>query len=231
MSHSHPVPPDGLNASATETLAPDGRLTAGKSYEIPAREGRALRLNAGEVLRICNHLGQQVGDFWAFHADDMTEFLSMEHMRPGLRRLVPRPGDALVTNRRRPLLTLLEDSSPGVHDTLIASCDMERYRMLGFSGAYHDNCTDNLRMAVAALGLDLPQVPCPFNLWMNTPPRPDGSIEWLAPVSRPGDFIRVRAEADAVIVLSCCPMDLSPINGEGRAPGSLLVMIENEPRD
>jgi len=126
---------------------------------------------------------------------------------------VPRPGDALVTNRRRPLLTLLEDGSPGVHDTLIAACDVHRYRGLGHEG-HHDNCTDNLRLALAALGLAPGEVPCPLNLWMNTPADARGDIRWLPPVARPGDRVVLRAEIDAVVVVSCCPMDLLPINGE-----------------
>lgn len=174
------------------------------------------------MARIINHLGQQVGDFWAFRDGDTAELLSMEHMRPTLARLTPRPGDGLISNRRRPLLELIEDSSPGVHDTLIASCDRNRYAMLGHQG-YHDNCSDNLRMAMAALGEELP---CPFNIWMNTPPRPDGGIDWLEPLTKPGDFLRIRAVEDSILVLSCCPMDLLPINGAGNLPTALQVMIE-----
>src|SRR5690606_29697861 len=73
----------------------------------------------------------------------------------------------------------------------------------------------------------LTEIPCPFNLWMNTPPRSDGSIAWLAPESRPGDFIRLQAEEDAILVLYCCPMDLSPINGDAKNPTSPQVHIED----
>jgi|GEM_PF-3750724 len=67
----------------------------------------------------------------------------------------PRPGDVLVTNLRRPILRLLEDSSPGVHDTLIPSCDSERYRQLGASG--HGSCTDNFRDSLRAIGVEPPR--------------------------------------------------------------------------
>ena len=46
----------------------------------------------------------------------------MEHC--ALPRRSSPAGDALVTNRRRPILTLVEDTSPGLHDTLIAACDL-----------------------------------------------------------------------------------------------------------
>ena len=47
----------------------------------------------------------------------------MEHIRTSISRLVPKVGDVLVTNHRRPILALIEDTSPGIHDTLIAACD------------------------------------------------------------------------------------------------------------
>ena len=101
---------------------------------IPARGGKAKRLSAGQSIRIINTHGHQVVDTWAFNAGNLQEFLSMEHMRAALDRICPRPGDVLVTNHRRPILTFLEDTSPGVHDTLIAACDIHRYRGLGVTG-------------------------------------------------------------------------------------------------
>ena len=107
--------PDGENPSAHQTLAEDGRLSPNSTYTIPARQGRAMRVKKRELLSVINRDGSQIGDFWAFAEGDFNEYLSMEHLRPTLRRISPRPGDALVTNRRRPILTLVEDSSPGVH--------------------------------------------------------------------------------------------------------------------
>jgi uncharacterized protein len=74
--------------------------------EIPARRGKATRLAAGQSVRIVNTYGQQVVDTWAFNAADMKEFMSMEHARIFINRIIPKPGDPLVTNHRRPVLTL-----------------------------------------------------------------------------------------------------------------------------
>ena len=57
--------------------------------------------------------------------------MSNEHTRAHSLHLCPRPGDSCVTNQRRPILTLVEDTSGGVHDTLIAACDRYRYAVLG----------------------------------------------------------------------------------------------------
>ena len=82
----------------------------GDINKIPARRGRAVRLGKGQSIKIINTHGQQVVDTWCFSAEDLTEFMSMEHMRPTIGRLWPRQGDGLQTNRRRPFLYLVEDT-------------------------------------------------------------------------------------------------------------------------
>src|ERR1700693_4594068 len=136
--------------------------------EIPARRGKATRLTRGQSVRVINTTGQQVVDTWAFRADDLAEFMSMEHSRVAIGRIIPGLGDTLVTNRRRPILTLTADTSGGIHDTLFAACDRWRYEQLGGVG-YHDNCTDNLAAALKELGLVPPETPAPLNLFMNIP--------------------------------------------------------------
>lgn len=184
---------------------------------LPARSGRAIPLSAGEALRVVNTHGTQVVDAWAFNAADLGEFLSMPHLRASLDGIFPPVGAALVTNHRRPILMLEEDSSPGVHDTLIAACDRFRYEHLGCAPG-HASCTDNLYAALAAIGLTPPTCPSPLNLWMNIPVGPDGAIAWRAPVSKPGDHVLLRAVMDCVVVLSACPQDMLPINGADQIP-------------
>ena len=179
--------------------------------QVPARKGRAVALKAGQSIRIVNTHGHQVVDTWAFNAHDLNEFLSMEHMRAAIDRIRPKPGDKLVTNKRRPILTLVEDTSSGVHDTFIAACDIYRYQGLGVT-EYHDNCADNLRAGLADLGLTPPEVPSPLNLWMNIPIKGDGTIGWEEPVSKPGDYVVFKAEMDCIVAMSACPQDIVCIN-------------------
>ena len=110
---------------------------------IPARRGKAAQLKQGQAIKIINTHGNQVVDTWAFNAGDLREYMGMEHCRAFWERLYPEVGDKMITNRRRPILVLEEDLSPGRHDTLIAPCDNERYGLLGCTD-YHDNCRDNL---------------------------------------------------------------------------------------
>jgi len=181
---------------------------------LPARTGIAMRLATGDRLRIVNTYGAQVVDLWAMTADDVLESMSMPHSRNPWFRLSPRPGDVFVTNLRRPILRLLEDSSPGVHDTLIPSCDSERYRQLGAPD--HESCTDNFHRALAALGVEPPRaVPTAVNLWMNVMFQSNGTFSIAAPVSKAGDHVLVEAEMDCIVVLSACPHDLPPVQLNG----------------
>jgi uncharacterized protein YcgI (DUF1989 family) len=184
---------------------------------IPARRGKAAFIARGQSVKVINTHGTQVVDTWAFSRSDLGEFMSMEHSRSTLRHLMPRVGDALLTNRRRPILTLTEDTAGGVHDTLMAACDRYRYEELGHHG-YHDNCTDNLTAGLAALGLTPPETPSPLNLFMNIPWTGSGDLSFEPPVSPPGTFVVLRAEMDLVIAFSACPQDILIINGIGRAP-------------
>jgi uncharacterized protein YcgI (DUF1989 family) len=214
----------GANPTATSPISPDGTPELGRRYTVPARQGRAVRLAQGQAIAVLNPHGTQVCDLWAFNAANLAEYLSWEHARGALDRIVPRVGDALLTNRRRPILTLTEDTSPGVHDTLIAACDLFRYLNLGVRD-YHDNCADNLRMALTAIGLTPLEVPQPFNVWMNIPVGPDGVIDWLPPVSKPGDRLTLRAAMDCIVVMSACPQDMIPINGRDMRPVELAFEV------
>ena len=178
---------------------------------------RGVRRRQARPIEVINPSGTQVVDLWALCPPDLTERLSMEHTRVAIGRLVPQVGDTLVSSVRRPMLTMVADTSPGVHDTLMASCDTERYRLLGQAG-YHDNCQDNFAAALAEEGLAAPSVPAPFNLFMNVRWFPDGTLRYEAPVSGPGDLVRLRAETDLIVVMSACPQDLIPVNGQDQVP-------------
>ena len=186
-------------------------------HTIPARRGRAARLSKGQSIKIINTHGQQVVDTWAFSTEDPREFMSMEHLRATLTRIFPHAGDNLVTNRRRPILYFAEDTSPGIHDTLLAACDDYRYGLLDCT-EYHDNCTDNLFAAMRNIGLSPPECPSPLNMWMNIPVVAGDNTEWGVPASKPGDYVVLRAEMDCVVAMSCCPQDILPVNGAACEP-------------
>ncbi len=180
---------------------------------VPARRGKAVRLNKGQALKIVNTHGTQVIDFWAFVSSSMNEYMGMEQCRATWTRLFPVEGDKMYTNQRRPILTLEKDTSPGRHDTLMAPCDNPRYGLLGCT-EYHDNCRDNLHAALFELGLYIPYTPASLNLFMNIPWRQDGALSFDPALSKPGDYVIFRAELDCVCAMSSCPQDILAINSQ-----------------
>jgi uncharacterized protein YcgI (DUF1989 family) len=187
--------------------------------EIPPCEGRAVRLDAARSLRVVDVAGGQVADLFAFSAGDLAEYLSASHTRAELFRLFPRIGESFVSNRRRPLLVLEADTSPGVHDMLFAACDEERYASLGAPGG-HASCASNLQTALANIGLGPVEVPQPVNLFENIPALADGTLDWRETSTSAGDYVQLRAERDLIVVVSACPYDLVP---GGHRPGPLAV--------
>ena len=185
---------------------PDTRIT------VPARKAKAAFVRRRQKVRVINTHGTQVVDCWALNAEDMREYMSMEHCRVDLERYKPKTGDTMVTNKRRPILKILEDTREGAHDTLLAACDRYRYEKLGCK-EYHRNCTDNFWEAMVDLNLKPIELPSPFNLWQNTPVEADGTIRPNPPESRKGDYIEMRAEMNLVICLSACPQDITSICG------------------
>lgn len=166
------------------------------------------------------------------------EFLSLPHSRASTQHMVPKVNDLFVSNLREPMLTLVEDTSSGAHDTQMAACDPARYRQLGVEHwEEHGSCAENLVLALKELneraglkgakgvGADVTinNVPAPLNLFMNVPWTDDGNISFKAPKTKSGDYVRLRAERDIVIVMSSCPQDVTDINNKKIQDAHFLV--------
>ncbi|WP_345360128.1 urea carboxylase-associated family protein [Actinoallomurus liliacearum] len=188
---------------------------------VPARDARAVRLAAGDRVRVVDLEGRQVGDVFCFAAEDPSEALSAAHTRTQLGRLFPALWESFVTDRRRPILTLVDDTSPGVHDMLIAACDPARYQALGVEGR-HASCAENLHRALGEVGLRTAVVPQPVNVFMRISIEEDGGLTWLPALSLPGDSVTFEAAMDCVLVVSACPQDVVGING-GNEPTALAL--------
>ncbi|KAF2665386.1 hypothetical protein BT63DRAFT_63543 [Microthyrium microscopicum] len=195
-------------------------MSVPRQETIPARHGSAVRLVAQQSLKIHNSHGNQVVDTWAFTVEGpesgtFSSYMSMSQTRSAIRKLCPEVNDTLVTNLCHPILTMVEDTANGTHDTLFPACNPQRYAHLG---APHRSCAENCREASAAAGIILAegQVPDPFNLFMNVEVdwKADFGIQLREPLSRPGSHVTLRAEVDCVVVMSACPNDITMVNGK-----------------
>jgi uncharacterized protein len=183
---------------------------AHRTVLVAAQSGHAVRVGAGELVRVVDVDGHQVGDMWAIDEAGPGLWLSTGHTRDRCERLFPAVGGQFCDQRGEPILRLAADTSPGPHDMLFPPCDRWLYESRGLAG--HPNCRDNFLAAVASAGISLPVVPAPVNLFQNSGPQPDGRLLVGTAASRPGDAISFRAERDLIFVLTACSVDYPPLN-------------------
>ena len=185
------------------------------------------------------------------------EYLSLPHTRASSYKLVPEVDDTLLTNLRNPIITFVEDTTPGAHDTLTAACDANLYAALGVDKpAEHGSCAENLVLALKelnenaglkgakAVGADISVniAPTPLHLFMVTPVSLSSDAKSTEsgakgaklaveePKGKKRGFVRFRAERDVVVVFSACPMDVGPQNG-GRCMAANFMVEDAEADD
>jgi len=136
-------------------------------------------------------------------------------------RIDLRIGDKIYSDRDRPMLTLTQDTC-GRHDLMWQPCSGWVYK--NRFGADQKGCTELLAEALAAFGYPQLDPVDPFNVFMNTKVHPDGRMEILESISKPGDYVELTAEMNCLCVLSTCPNEYAPTNGYRVTP--LRVTIE-----
>src|SRR5258708_12535928 len=146
-----------------------------ETLRVPGGDGGALLVREGQCVRVIDVAGGQVGDLMALAAGDPGEYASASHTRVAIAKVFPGPGDVVLTNRRRPILFVIEDTSPGRHDMLYAACDPTRYQSLG-APASHSSCVGNLEEALRSKGAHLTTFPQPLNIFMELRPSADGTL-------------------------------------------------------
>ncbi len=123
--------PDGSNDSLKSAISADGAPALEQSYRVPARCGVAVKVPEVQTIEVQNNHGSQVCDLWASCQPGLDEFLSMAHTRTTLSSVFLKVGDKIVSNVRRAMFEITEDTSMGVHDTFLSCCDINGYKILG----------------------------------------------------------------------------------------------------
>ena len=205
---------------------PDNQIIGARRQTVPGSYGRSIDVDKGQYVTVRDIEGGQCGDFWAIDANDFDHFLSPPHTWIHLGRIQPRVGVELVTNRREPVLTIVDDDV-GWHDMLAPACDPPRYeRYYGLKG--HRSCHDNFLEAMGKRNWGKRPVPQPFNLFMNTFVEADGTLLIRDPISQRGDKITMIAMMPLIVVVSACPMDLNPVGGQGITDLEIIVADTEE---
>jgi len=96
---------------------------ADRAVTVAPQSGQAISVGRGELVRVIDVDGHQVGDMWVIDAADTGRWLSASHTRDRCERLFPAVGEQFRDQYGEPILQLATDTSPGVHDMLFPPCD------------------------------------------------------------------------------------------------------------
>ena len=183
-------------------------------YHLKPQTGIAFELKEGQILRVIDPEGEQVSDIAAFASGgpgkaDVSEWLSSGRTIDYNNTIYQTTGHILYSNRSNPMFTILEDRV-GKHDFLLTPCSPETFEMLyeGHKG-YHPSCLENLTKNLERFGVKGDNIPTTFNVFMNVEVSPSGTIGIGPPISRPGDFLDLRAESDLVVGVTACSAEKS----------------------
>jgi uncharacterized protein YcgI (DUF1989 family) len=199
-------------------------MTIKESIVIPPYSARSVKVMAGELLKITDVEGKQVGDFICYNADDLKEHVSPVHMRSSLSSIRLKIGDFLYTNRRDHMMQFVEDTV-GKHDFFFPACDYYRYKV-DFGVENHPNCHDNLCKALERFDIFTDDIPDPINWFMNNHMDENGDYIIEDPLSKPGDYVMLKAIKNCIVALSTCSQDFVPVNGMKVTPLKMEVICE-----
>ena len=181
-------------------------------------------VRAGHVLRIVDLDGRQGVDFLCYNAADPSERYHAPNTlkKSGTLRLTT--GHALYSDRARPLFTIVADSC-GHHDTIAGCCSAPSNAMLyGVEGV--PGCRENFLAALAGHGLGWKDVVPNVNFFCAVPVGEGGRLAektFLDGPSKAGDHVDLRAEMDALAVVSNCPQVNNPAAGGRPTPIRIRV--------
>jgi urea carboxylase-associated protein 1 len=188
---------------------------------IPAGEPWARVLKQGQTLRIIDLEGRQAVDFLCYNAKNPEERYNAADTMKYAKTIFLTLGHGIYSDAGRRLLTIVEDTC-GRHDTIGGCCSAESNE-LRYGVKDTPSCRANFLRALAAFGLGKKDVVANLNFFMNVPVEPDGAMAIVDGVSKPGDYVDLRAEMDVLAVISNCPQTRNPCNGFNPTPIRLIV--------
>jgi uncharacterized protein len=184
-----------------------------------AHWGRVLQ--QGQTLRIVDLEGKQAVDFLCYNAEDPSERYNAADTMKYAGTIFLTTGHGIYSDMGRRLFTIVEDTC-GRHDTIGGCCSAES-NQLRYGVKDTPSCRQNFLRALATFGLGKKDIVANLNWFMNVPVGTDGAMGIVDGLSKPGDYVELRAETDVLAVLSNCPQTRNPCNGFNPSPIRVVV--------
>jgi urea carboxylase-associated protein 1 len=211
--------------SASLAQPASSELAASLLADVPAGDGFAHELAAGESLRIVDLHGNQAVDTLFFDAHDYANRYSAVDTLREQGSVYLGLGSRLLALDGLPLLTIVGDTC-GRHDTLGGACSQESNVVRYGEHTRHMHACRNTFLAQARAwgrGLEKRDLTANVNFFMNVPLTPGGGLAFADGVSGAGKYVELRAARDTLVLISNCPQLNNPCNAFDPTPVRLLL--------
>jgi urea carboxylase-associated protein 1 len=188
---------------------------------VPPGEYWVRVLQRGQMLRIVDLEGRQAVDFLCYNAADPEERYNAADTMKYAKTIFLTRGHGIYSNLGRRLFTIVEDTC-GRHDTIGGCCSAESNEFR-YGVKNTPSCRANFLRALAGFGLGAKDIVANLNFFMNVPVASDGTMGIVDGLSKPGDYVDLRAEMDVLTAISNCPQVHNPCNGFNPTPIRLIV--------
>lgn len=207
--------------AASQNLA--GRIV--RDDIVPPGKPWSGTVKRGERLRIVDLEGRQGVDFLCYNADDTAERYHAPNTLKAAKTLRLTAGHRLYSDLARPIFRIVADTCRGEHDTIGGCCSAPSNAML-YGVKDCPGCRENFLAALAGHGLGRRDLVPNVNFFCNLPVGPAGRLAertFEPGSSKPGDYVELEAEMDALAVVSNCPQTNNPCNAGRPTPIRIVV--------
>lgn len=177
----------------------------------------------GQTLRIIDLKGCQAVDTLFYNANDHEERYSANDTVREQGSIFVTKGTKLISTDDNVMMEVVEDTC-GNHDTLGGHCSAEsntvRYAL---DTKYMHSCRDNYLFEIGELEMDPRDLTNNINFFMNVPVEEDGFLVIVDGVSKPGDYVDLKAEMDTLVLVSNCPQLNNPCNAYDPSPVQMVI--------
>lgn len=183
----------------------------------------------GEHLRITDLEGNQGVDFLCYNAVEPLERYHAPNTLKAAGSLRLTTGHSLYSDEARPIFTIVSDSV-GFHDTIGGCCSAHSNALL-YGVEDCPGCRENFLAALSEHGLGRRDIVPNVNFFCNVPVLEGNRLHdrTFAPLpaasAAPGGHVALRADMDALAVVSNCPQMNNPCN-DGRPSPIRIEILE-----
>jgi len=197
-------------------IAPDAVISR---EEVAADWYAIVRLRRGEALRIVDPSGLSSVSMIGWRDEDASERINCADTVKVQWSVALSKGRVILSDMGRVLFSLIEDTS-GSHDIMVGGSTPAS--TLVAYGATSRNTQENFIAGAAKIGLGVRDIPPCVTFFAPVSLDANGRFIWNQSRKRPGDFVDLRAEMNAVLVLSNCAHPLDPARPSAARPVVLV---------